>query len=950
LLGTSNHLLVERADELGVLRAAVADARDGTGRLVVIEGPAGIGKTALLAQTRALASREDFEVLSARGRELEREFAFGVARQLFEPPVARAGRERQEQLLAGAASLARPLLGVSRRREGGEPEPPSGRAASEAVFTVSHGFYWLTANLTESGPLMLSLDDAQYADQSSLQCIAYLAARCSELPLLLAITVRSDEAREELLSALRGTPESIVVRPRTLSGEGVAQVVRERLGDADPDFCDACARASAGNPFLLGELLTQLCQENLPPTAANSAYVDSVNPESVGRVVLARLERLGREAVLLAHAVAVLERASLRDAGQLAGLQTDDAVLAADALLAAGIISSEPLVYVHPLLRLAVYEQLTPARLAEDHRRAALLLAAGGAPSAAVGSHLLRASATGDGNVVGLLRRAAGEALAGGDLAAATTLLRRALAEPPDEQSRGAVLAELGRMEALAHDPAAVEHLGAALSLLEDPAARVSVACALGELLVWGGGRSVQAYEMLTGVLAHLGDDLAPALRAPIETLRVATASIDARLVPEVAPRLDELRELAAAAGAAGRALKIFDACWQAQTVSIESGWRERLDEAIEDHRFVAEETGGSPIVVYATLVLVLSDEVSRAESLLADIRADARERGSIVSHAIDLAWSAFLRMRLGDLRAAGADAQTALSLTRRISASWLEVWLVACLAETMREQGELDQASRLIESVPLEAAIGTAAGLHGLMARARLRIARGERELAIADLRQAGENVIVNNPSFVPWRAELATLLASSDPEEARELADLSVARARELGQPRGVGIALRAQARVIGGEQGRKLLEESVQVLRDSPAKLQLAHSLVEQGAALRRAGQRTVAREPLREALALAQQLGADVLAETAQRELIVSGARPRRQVLSGPESLTPSERRVAELAAAGMQNREIAQALFVTTKTVGTHLTHIYQKLDLSGSQARERLLEHLPPES
>jgi DNA-binding NarL/FixJ family response regulator len=235
-------------------------------------------------------------------------------------------------------------------------------------------------------------------------------------------------------------------------------------------------------------------------------------------------------------------------------------------------------------------------------------------------------------------------------------------------------------------------------------------------------------------------------------------------------------------------------------------------------------------------------------------------------------------------------------------------------------------------------------------MARARVRIARGERDLAIADLRLAGENVIVNNPSFVPWRAELATLLASSDPEEARELADVSVARARELGQPRGVGIALRAQARVLGGERGRKLLEESVGVLRSSPARLQLAYSLVEQGAALRRSGHRTAAREPLREALALAQQLGADVLAETAQQELIVSGARPRRQVLSGPESLTPSERRVAELAAAGMQNREIAQALFVTTKTVGTHLTHIYQKLDLSGSQAREQLLEHLPSES
>ena len=100
------------------------------------------------------------------------------------------------------------------------------------------------------------------------------------------------------------------------------------------------------------------------------------------------------------------------------------------------------------------------------------------------------------------------------------------------------------------------------------------------------------------------------------------------------------------------------------------------------------------------------------------------------------------------------------------------------------------------------------------------------------------------------------------------------------------------------------------------------------------------------PLREALTLAQHCGAEPLAETAREELIVSGARPRRETLAGPEALTPSERRVAELAASGLQNREIAQALFVTTKTVGTHLAHIYQKLDLSGQQAREQLGELL----
>ncbi|MDE3131089.1 MAG: hypothetical protein KGL16_08030, partial [Acidobacteriota bacterium] len=510
------------------------------------------------------------------------------------------------------------------------------------------------------------------------------------------------------------------------------------------------------------------------------------------------------------------------------------------------------------------------------------------------------------------------------------------------------VLGRLGQMEALANDPACVEHLSEALVVIDQPAPRVAVATALGEVLVWGGGRSLEAYQMLSQVLDELGPGLDPRLRATLETLRMATASVDVRLVSKVAELRPELRALADAAGPYGRGLKIFDACWSAQTEGVEQRWWERLEEGLDGGRFVAEQTGGSPVVIYAAIVLVLSDEVARAEALLADIRADARARGSIISHLVDLAWGAYLRLRTGELRIAAEDAREALELARRIDAGWVEIWMVACLCEALREQGELEAAARLVEPVRLEQAIGTAAALHALLARGRLRAALGDRDGAIGDLWLAGENVIVNNPSFLPWRTALATLLEGSDPETARDLAERALRRARELGQARGIGIALRAHARLLRGPDALDQLVESVAFLRASPARLELAHSLVDLGGALRRAGRRTDAREPLREALALAQHCGAAALAEVAQQELIVSGARPRRERLSGPEALTPSERRVAELAASGMQNREIAQALFVTTKTVGTHLAHIYQKLGLSGPQARVLLAEQLTP--
>ena len=398
--------------------------------------------------------------------------------------------------------------------------------------------------------------------------------------------------------------------------------------------------------------------------------------------------------------------------------------------------------------------------------------------------------------------------------------------------------------------------------------------------------------------------------------------------------------------GPPARALKIFEACWAAQTEGVASNWLERLDEGLDDGRFVAEHTGGSPIVIYATLVLVLSDEVDRAEALLADIRADARARGSIVSHLVDLAWGAFLRLRAGELRTRPSRTpQAALALARRIDASWVEIWMVACLCEALRERGEIDAASHLIESVPLERSLGTAAALHALMARARVRLAAGDRDGAIADLWLAGENVIVNNPSF---RAVALGAGARSWPRPipiAPGSWSTPSSSAPGSSGRRAASASRCAPAPALVGVGGGRwsCSRESVETLRTSPAQLELAHVAGRATAPpLRRAGQRAAAREPLREALALAQRCGAEPLAEAAREELIVSGARPRREVLAGPEALTPSERRVAELAAAGLQNREIAQALFVTTKTVGTHLAHIYQKLDLSGQQAREQL--------
>ena len=156
-------LLLEREAELAALEAMLGAARAGDGRLVVVEGSAGIGKTRLLAEVRALAQADELEVLSARGGELEGEFAFGIVRQLFEAPLAAASAELRAELLSGAAGLSGSLFASA--------PTPSGEAA-ESSFAMLHGLYWLAANFASRMPTLIVVDDLHWADEPSLRWLA----------------------------------------------------------------------------------------------------------------------------------------------------------------------------------------------------------------------------------------------------------------------------------------------------------------------------------------------------------------------------------------------------------------------------------------------------------------------------------------------------------------------------------------------------------------------------------------------------------------------------------------------------------------------------------------------------------------------------------------------------------------------------------------------------------
>src|SRR2546421_8069640 len=366
--------LLERDRDLAELDGLVEDACAGRGRLVLIEGAPGIGKTRLLEATRARAGERGMVVLSARASELDREFPLGVVRQLFEPLIAGADAARRATLLSGAASLAAPLLGLG--------ASPAGVAAPDRDQALAHfhALYWLAANLAEETPVALVIDDVHWADATSLQFVQFLSPRLDGLPMLVAVAARPPEAGVERgsIDAILTHVGTLVLRPAPLTDRAVAELIADALGEpAQPTFLDACQKATGGNPFLLRELLRELSSEGVAPGAAQVSLVRQLAPPTVARAVVLRLGRLGDEAAALARAVAVLGDGSpLHRAAALAGLSEERADELAATLAQADILAAvRPLTFAHPILRTAVYADIDGAECARAHRKAAALVA-----------------------------------------------------------------------------------------------------------------------------------------------------------------------------------------------------------------------------------------------------------------------------------------------------------------------------------------------------------------------------------------------------------------------------------------------------------------------------------------------------------------------------------------------------------------------------------------------
>ena len=909
--------LLEREAELERIQALIDGVAAGDGGALLVAGAPGIGKTRLLEEAEDMARARGVRPSSVCGTPLEAGFPWGAARDLLPPLLEELGPEERESMFAGAAELARaPLRGLL--------------PAGDDTGARAHGLYWLTAALAGRGPILLVVDDCQWVDEPTLAWLGYCSRRLGGVGAGLLLAAREGELPERVL-ALRGDAGLPTLRPAPLSGDAVRAALATVAG-ADPSEAtvDACLDATGGNPFLLTELLAEL----EPSSDVSAAEVGAKRPERVGDSIAQRLAGLPAADAALARALAILgDGALIRHAAELAGLDEQAAVASSERLTERAILDGGGhRRFAHPMIRDAIYDSIGPVRRSHDHGRAARLLHREGRGAPETSIHLVRSEPVAEAWATAALLEAGRAALAGGDTESALAFLERAHAEPPPPALRARVARALGMARLMAGRAGAIGLLRSAIPGAESMRERVDIAREVA-LALMGEDRLAEGAAVLEEVADGLDLERDRELRLRVEGDLACLAMIRSDMIEiaarRVLPLIDTLRGesvgerilLAAVAGFRDAAGERLADTWPMARTALDGGG------------LVESSLPGSRAWVLCANIGIDYDRMDEVAPTIDRAFRDARARGSIGGFATASAWRAQSALLRGDLLEAEADARAALAASSQPGAALIRPMAAALLLAVLAERGSAEEADRLLAELADRADPG-----HRLWAfvpyyRAHVLLVTDREDQGVAELVAFGRHI--DEASLAghrwQWRTVAAPHLAARGERElAVELAEQELELSADLPAS-WRGAALRALGVARGGRAGLELLRESVDVLAASVRRMEHARALVELGSALRDAGLLEDSREPLREGLDVATRCGSTRLAERARSELLAAGGRPRRASLMGVDSLTPSELRTARMAADGLGNAEIAQAMFVTTKTVEAHLTRAYRKL-------------------
>ncbi|WP_254238324.1 ATP-binding protein [Allokutzneria sp. A3M-2-11 16] len=926
---------VGRSAEVATLTARARSALSGRSSAVLLRGPAGIGKTRLLDDLLpGLALEHHATVLRVDCREVNSSVGYGAVRALFST-LGITGED--DPRLSASARWALPALladedGTAVENLGGTPS-----------YRVLHGLYWLVVNLAAEAPLVLVLDDAHWCDERSMHWLDFLLRRADGLPLLVVLAHRTETRGPGTagLGALLTHARCTSMDLGPLRTDEIATLAVDALGGTPtPAFLRACVEVSGGNPLLTARLLGELRRDGAFPDDAAVARVEVVGRDVLASSVLLRLAGLPEHARAVARAVAVLGGA-VPDGGadlvsMLAGVQARLVTMSAEALRRNEVLHPDELDFVHDEVRSAVLGATPAEEVTRLRVRAARLLNDAGRPAEEVANQLMLLADLPERWMLGVLTDAAGHAEQRGAPDAAVSYLNRVL----HHTEQVPVRVQLARC--LAHtDPAgALEQLGRVLSLSMDVRQRAEVAVQYG-LTALATQRAPEATKVLGDTLAELTATIGPTPGPTDRDLRTRLWSALLFIGSDEKSTMPVLRELA-------RRMPLPDGDTPAErevlamASSLAAVECKPVEHAVNlARRALRGPAGGMPrwAVLNAAFTLQLADKTDEALAAFDSVLENSREHANLWSYCMTLATRAMLHHSIGELSEFTADMHTALAVFEQ------EPWDTAGtvpwvgLAVSHLERAELDEAeAALARARPDRIDDLIWEGPHYLMAGAKLRWRRGDLDGALENLLRCGavlEDSGITNPLFTRWWVDVACIRAEQGQQrQAREVVERAQDLAQQWGTLRGVGLGLLAEGVLAEPRRAVRVLAEAVDVLSATPARLDLANALCRLGQAALWADDAKGAREHLRGALDLATRCGSQVLANEAGRLLVLAGGRLRKEIRSPIDGLTGSERRVAVMAADGNSNREIAESLFVTVRTVEVHLTNVYRKLGLS----------------
>ncbi|WP_046728489.1 ATP-binding protein [Streptomyces humi] len=884
LPGDASAPLWERDAELAAITEALdalGDDGSTTGNLLVLRGEAGLGKTALLAETRRMAERRGWTVWSTRGVETLRSVPFHVVRQLLQPALVSLLPEEAREYLGDWYDIAGPALGIT--DPGDRQADPQG---------VCDGLVAAVRRLAKRDwPLVLLIDDAHWADQETLAWLAAFVERLDDLSVLVLVARRPGEVSGDsarYLDAVAAAAGHTVRGLTALTPDATAGLTRATLGaHADAPFCREVWAVTGGNPYETVELLAKVQDSEVEPVEARAGELRALNRSARGGGLVTRLEGLGVDATRFAWAAAILGTGISVDlVAQLASMTVEDAERCAELLRNARILTApDPagsrshagdLEFVHPLIATAVYNSIPPAMCTAMHGIAAQIVIDDGRGIAEASRHLLKVHPDDDEELVEQLRDAAKEHLAVGAPDAARRCLERALLEPPLPEVHARVLYELGCATLLTKPVVTIGHLQSALGMSGLAGAeRVDAVFRLSQALL----HNDQLEEAVRTVEAEAArHDEGPA-RLRLQAVQFMWEGIAGEAVsPHRSERLAALADTCTGRDNSERALLMlrgFDLLIQGESAEEVV---ELCDRALVNGRLApglgwTDTEWGIELLLMLANAYVYTDRLDRAEALYNEGLRAYESAGWSGGHlALAHAYVGLGHRRRGRLRDAETSLRESLRIAERVGRRLPLYWTATCnLVDTLLARGHVEQAWATAEQYGFAPPYpSTIVMPDPRSVRGRLLLAVGRRAEAVNELEAAEKAAAARghfNPVVVPWALDLARALANEDPVRAARLAADARRQAERFGTDTAIGEALRCAAALETGQRQVRLASQAVAYLEASPCQYEHAAARVEYGIAARSVAE-------LNRGLALARSCGADGLVAQA-REVLETG---------------------------------------------------------------------------